>query len=81
MRSSCSVVPGEQTLSSVRGGYVDVDLELLTEVKVSFRKPGAAQPELVVRYDLDHGDKPGPFGKTMLRAVHQVGCASGCDEI
>ena len=65
---------------SARGGYVDVDLELLTEVKVSFRKPGAAQSELVVRYDLDHGDKPGPFGKTMLRAVHQVGCATGCDE-
>ena len=60
---------------SARGGYVDVDLELLTQVKVSFIKPGGA-PQLAMRYDLDNHGQPGAFGKTLLRGVHQVGCST-----
>ncbi|MGW5237402.1 toxin TcdB middle/N-terminal domain-containing protein [Monashia sp. NPDC004114] len=64
-----------------RGGYVDVDVELLTQVKVTFHKPGGAS-QLAMRYDLDNHAQAGPFGKTLLRAVSQVGCATGpaCDD-
>ena len=64
---------------SARGGFLDVDLKLLTKVKVSFHDPRTGTDHEVVKYELEHG-APGPFDKTLLRAVHQVGCDTGCDE-
>lgn len=57
-----------------RGGFLDVDVEQLTAVMVTFTKPGG-QPQKVVEYDVD--TTTGQFGKTMLTAVHQTGCATG----
>ena len=56
-----------------RGGVLDVDVEKLTAVVVRFNKPNGDQVK-VVRYDLETAT--GQFGKTMLNAVHQTGCAT-----
>jgi len=72
----------QDPIISGRGGFLDVDRELLTRIEVSFIKdatPANTEDSLTVAYDLDL--QPGPFGKTTLEKVTQHGCATGpsCD--
>jgi RHS repeat-associated protein len=72
----------QDPIISGRGGFLDVDRELLTRIEVSYIKddtPANTEDSLAVAYDLDLQE--GPFGKTILNKVTQHGCATGssCD--
>lgn len=56
-----------------RGGFLDLDNELLTRIVVRYTDTG----QVAVAYDLN--TQPGAFGKTMLASVTQVGCPNGTD--
>ncbi len=80
-----SLVRGAQRPDPVldaRGGYLDLDRDLLTRVEVRLAAdatPTDQSDSLVAAYRL--GYTAGAFGKTRLMAVTQLGCATGaaCD--
>jgi hypothetical protein len=63
-----------------RGGYLDLDRDLLTRVEVRLAADGTPTDEgdsLVATYQLAY--TAGAFGKTLLTGVTQIGCATNAE--